>query len=66
MDIVEQLSQGAYSDALDNELMQRAAATIKVLRAEIDHLGKSLDACHAKLLRATCPVWDTRNSEEPV
>ena len=50
MDIVVQLRQGAYSDGLDDELMQRAADTIEFLRAE--------------LARANCPVVDSRNSEE--
>ena len=71
MDIVAQLRQGVdasagrpYRDALDDELMQGAADTIEFLRTEIDRLGNSLNKCHAKLMRANCPVWDARNSEE--
>ena len=66
MDIVARLRQGG-------ELMQSAADTIDFLRtevdargAEIERLGDSLNKCHAKLMRANCPVVDARNSEESV
>ena len=43
IDIVAQLRQGAYTDALDNELMQSAADTIEFLRTEVDRLKDSIE-----------------------
>lgn len=53
VDIVVMLRRGAYSDRLDNELMQSAADTIEFLRTEVDRLGESLNKCHEQMMRRT-------------
>lgn len=66
MDIAVRLRQGIDpNDMVETErAMDSGADTIEFLRTEITRLGESLDKCHAKLMRANCPVVDARNSKE--